>query len=491
MKQTRHYIYKFAVLFTLLSMGACNDWLDISPRTEIKSEDNFKNEQGYKDALTGVYILMTDKALYGKEMTYGLVDVLAQYYTGISQTSHTYYNDMEYQYKEASCMSRINSVWSKGYNAISNINELIKHLDQADQRMFTGRNYHLIRGEAYGLRAFMHFDLLRLFGKSYKAGASVAAIPYVTVAGKNVTPLFSVSEVLDKALADLAIAEQELAADPVKDGSSESSSDDVTFQRDRTFKFNYYAVKMLQARISLYKGDYTAAAKAAQAVIGQNSFTWVPESEISTSDPSQKNYVFSEELVFSLYISGLRDLYTASFSSNTGLYMTEESYDALYETDKYGAFADYRYIYQTEALSDIRVCTKLKQPEKGSASYLFRLPLMRISEAYYIAAECALLQDGDVKAAAGYLDKVRSHRGLTQELSENAGASETEDEIYKEYSKEFCCEGQLFYYFKRKDMPSIPVRTASNGNISTTYVTPDYIFPLPDDEIEYGERTQK
>lgn len=489
MKQIKYYIYKFALLIPVLALGACNDWLDISPRTEIKSDDNFSSEQGYKDALTGVYILMTDQAVYGKEMTFGMVDVLAQYYTGIGQSSHSYYNDMAYQYKETSCENRINAIWSKGYNVIANINELIDHIDQADQRMFTGRNYHLIRGEAYGLRAFVHFDLLRLFGKSYKADPTAQSIPYVMVSGKDVTPLSTVGGILDKALADLVIAEQELLADPVISGSSENSTDDTSYQRDRTFKFNYYAVKMLQARIYLYKGDYTAAARAAKTIIGQDSFTWVPESEISTSDPAQKNYVFSEELVFSLYISGLRDLYTASFSSNSGLYMTEESYDALYETDKYGAFADYRYIYQTESLSDIRVCTKLKQPENGNSMYLYRMPLMRISEAYYIAAECALLQDNDVSAAAGYLNTVRSHRGLNQELSENAEVAEMEDEVYKEYAKEYCCEGQLFYYFKRKNLSRIPVRTASNGNISITYVTPDYVLPLPDDEFEYGGRT--
>lgn len=85
MKQIKYYIYKFALLIPVLALGACNDWLDISPRTEIKSDDNFSSEQGYKDALTGVYILMTDQAVYGKEMTFGMVDVLAQYYTGIGQ----------------------------------------------------------------------------------------------------------------------------------------------------------------------------------------------------------------------------------------------------------------------------------------------------------------------------------------------------------------------------------------------------------------------
>lgn len=311
------------------------------------------------------------------------------------------------------------------------------------------------------------------------------------MAGKDVTPLSTVEEVLLKALDDLKIAEAELAVDPVVDAAV-YATDDETYQRDRTFKFNYYAVKLLQARIYLYMGNYVEADKAAQSVIGQTTFTWVPESEISTNDSYNKNYVFSEELLFCLYESNLRDLYTASFTSTSGLYMTEETYEALYEMSTYGAYSDYRYTYQTEALTDIRVCTKLKQPESGNSLYHFRLPLMRISEAYYIAAECALQQSGDVESAAGYLNTVRQHRGLTVELvGSMLTPDEMQNEIYKEYAKEFCCEGQLFFYFKRRNMPQIPVTSAVGSNVVTTYVTPDYVLPLPDDEIEYGDRNNE
>lgn len=487
----KHLLIYMAALVGLTGITSCSDWLDVSPRTEIKADDNFESEQGFKDALTGVYLLMTGTNVYGKEFTYGMTDVLAQYYTGITQTSHAYYNDSKYAYDEASCETRINSMWSSSYNVIANINELIGYIDEANPGMFTGRNYHLIRGEAYGLRAMLHFDILRLFAPSYKAGASTKAIPYVTVARKDVTPLSTVEEVLLKALDDLKIAEAELAVDPIVDAAV-YETDDETYQRDRTFKFNYYAVKLLQARIYLYMGNYVEADKAAQSVIGQTTFTWVPESEISTNDPLKKNYVFSEELLFCLYESNLRDLYTASFTSTSGLYMTEETYEALYEMSTYGAYTDYRYTYQTEALTDIRVCTKLKQPESGNSLYHFRLPLMRISEAYYIAAECALQQNGDVESAAGYLNTVRQHRGLTVELVGSMLTSdEMQNEIYKEYAKEFCCEGQLFFYFKRRNMPQIPVTSAVGSNVVTTYVTPDYVLPLPDDEIEYGDRNNE
>lgn len=214
----KRYIAKIGLAVVLVSLTACNDWLDVSPKTEIKAKDNFSYEQGFKDALTGCYLTMTSSSLYGKELTFGLLDVLAQYYTGITGDNHSYAHEVIYDYDASSSETRINAVWEDGYNLIANINELIAYVDKADTRMFTGRNYHLIRGEAYGLRAQMHFDLLRCFGKSYAAGPTEKAIPYITENSKKVTPLSTVEAVLAKILADLEIAESELQCDPVITG---------------------------------------------------------------------------------------------------------------------------------------------------------------------------------------------------------------------------------------------------------------------------------
>ena len=476
-----------AIFFT-----SCNEWLDVSPKTEIKSSDNFSSEQGFKDALTGVYLLMADGSLYGRELTFGMVDVLAQYYTGISQTTHSYYYPAEYAYDNDASISIINGIWGNMYNAIANDNELIANLEMADSTMFTGRNYSLIKGEAHALRAFLHFDVLRLFAPAYSVNPDAKAIPYIKDVSTYVTPMSTVAEVLEDALADLEIAESYLVKDPVIDANTESSTDDLTYERDRGYKFNYYAVKMLQARIYLYKGDYDAAYNAAKEVIDQSHFVWTPESEINTTDPNYRNYVFTEELVFALYDSDLSDSYTSYFTGKTGLYMLDKNYEGLFELNKSGYYGDYRYTYVTTLLANdnIRVSAKLKQPTNGSTAYLYRIPLMRISEAYYIAAECQL-NDNNIPAALDFLTAVRIQRNLPDDLSETLSPDEVRDEIYKEYAKEFMCEGQLYYYFKRLNTTHIPIPAVTNGALTYSYEIPNYIFPLPDDEIEYGGRNNE
>lgn len=475
----------FASLFCLTS---CEKWLDVSPKTEIKGDDNFSSEQGFKDALTGVYLKMTGTAVYGQELTYGMLDAMAQYYTGLA-TANTYNYDMAFDYKNANCEGRINSIWSNMYTIIANDNELIKRIDAADKTMFTGRNYHLIRGEAYGLRAFLHFDLARLWGESYAANKDHKCIPYVETVTADVYELSSVAEVMEKALRDLKVAEDELSVDPVIAGKTATNTDDANYERGRTFKMNYYAVKLLEARIYLYMKDYANARKAADEVIAQSTFYWTPETEINTSESARRNCVFSEELVFCLYDTSLRSRYSNLFTGSiNALKMSEASYQAVYELYNAGFSGDYRYAYQNVELDGSHFCCKLQQPTSGTPDYMFRIPMMRLSEAYYIAAECALEADKNTEEAIELLNIVRRNRNLTDDIQQTLSADDVRDEIRKEYTKEFMCEGQLYYFFKRKNYSAIPVYTAVDNTVSVKFVSPDYTFPLPDDEVEFGGR---
>lgn len=482
---------KLSIIILLIASivtSSCNEWLDVSPKTQIKGDDNFSSEQGFKDALTGVYLLMTETSVYGQELTYGMLDAMAQYYTGLAQAS-SYNFDMAFDYSNASVEARTNAVWSRMYSIIANDNELIKQIDSASETMFTGRNFHLIRGEAYGLRAFLHFDLARLWGKSYKADKNHKCIPYVTTVTPDVYPLNTVAEVMQKALDDLKIAEAELSIDPAIASNISTSADDTNYERNRTFKMNYYAVKMLQARIYLYMSEYAKAREAADAVINQSTFQWTPETEINTSESSRRNCIFSQELLFCLYDTSLRSRYSNLFTGSiNSLRMSENSYQAIYELYNPGFSGDYRYAYQNVELDGNHYCTKLQQPTSGNPEFMFRIPLMRISEAYYIAAECALEQDGNIADALELINTVRRKRNLTDDLQTSLSINDVRDELRKEYTKEFMCEGQLYYFFKRLNYEAIPVYTAIENAVSVNYVTPNYTFLLPDDEVEYGSR---
>jgi hypothetical protein len=93
------------------------------------------------------------------------------------------------------------------------------------------------------------------------------------------------------------------------------------------------------------------------------------------------------------------------------------------------------------------------------------MPMIKISEMYYIAAECLALSNPSL--AVDRLNAVRTSRGITSKLSNGLTSSAVMSEIRKEYIKEFPCEGQLFFYKKR---------TLEN----------QAVWPLPQNEINYG-----
>src|SRR5690606_27519355 len=119
-----------------------------------------------------------------------------------------------------------------------------------------------IKGEALALRAFVHFDMLRLFAPSFASDPSALAIPYITSVTKTVTTRSTVTATIDKIINDLTNATELLTRDPIYTGQEITAQDDNGYLLNRPLKFNYYAVKGLLARVYLYKGDKPHALSA-------------------------------------------------------------------------------------------------------------------------------------------------------------------------------------------------------------------------------------
>ena len=79
-----------------LVFASCNDWLDVEPKSQVKDKDLFSSESGFKEALAGVYSIMTQECLYGKELTFGMLGVLAQEW---DYQPTDYNDDKDYKYE--------------------------------------------------------------------------------------------------------------------------------------------------------------------------------------------------------------------------------------------------------------------------------------------------------------------------------------------------------------------------------------------------------
>jgi hypothetical protein len=109
-----------------------------------------------------------------------------------------------------------------------------------------------------------------------------------------------------------------------------------------------------------------------------------------------------------------------------------------------------------------------------------KMPMLRMTESYYIAAEC--LKSSDPARAAELLNYVRAARNLEEyPLPATLSPEDLQDEIGKEYRKEFLGEGEMFYYYKRLNASRIEGAAVNAGDNV-------YVLPMPDNEIEFGGR---
>ena len=79
MKKMRNPIL-FILLFPLFMLSGCSKWLDVSPENQITDEDLYKDYNGFRNALNGVYRELSEQGLYGRELSWGFLSVLAQDY---------------------------------------------------------------------------------------------------------------------------------------------------------------------------------------------------------------------------------------------------------------------------------------------------------------------------------------------------------------------------------------------------------------------------
>lgn len=469
-----------AVLFAVIGIiqTSCSDYLDVQPEDKLLESQVYTTEAGTNNVLNRVYLYLTDAGLYGGNLTMSTVELLAQRYS-VTDSRWTYYNFVNYDYEQNNVKNNFDAIWSSAYKSILNLNDLIDNVEVYDA--LTPFKSDIVSGEAYGLRALLHFDMLRLFGPIYSVAPENASIPYYTETQAINGVLLPANVVIDKVIADLLIAEELLKDDPIRTiGVNDDRVSNVFYYNNRNLRFNYYAVKALQARVYLYAGRNQEANEAAKAVIEEASvfFPWTtPGSVISAG--ANPDRTFSPEVIFGLQNVELYQRHSRYFSSA----LKDDAILAPNTTRLRNVFEnnenDYRYNSTWILPAEKTYRTFFKFADVADSKMPFRLlqPLLRMSEMYYIAAET----ETDPAMAVQYLNTVRYNRGLT----DLAATVNINTELEKEYQKEFFGEGQLFFYYKRKNTSRILNGSSTSASSRKTMTESEYVLPLPDSEIKY------
>ncbi len=463
------------LLLSLALLCSCNDWLDVQPRSQVEDSELFESESGFKEALAGVYSSMVSNGTYAKEATFGFIGVLGHewdfYYAS------QYDDAAAFDYDAAYPTNYIRAIWANSYSGIANANNLLAHIDE-NPGLFSDDNHDVIKGEALALRAFLHFDLLRCFGVSFAVNPDQPSIPYSTALSYRVFPQLTVREAANAVLSDLQAAEALLKrADPIVTGRKISESIDNGYLLNRQLHLNYYAVKALEARLYMWKGDYAQALVAADEVISSDRFPW------ATVGNLQAGYdrCLATEHLFALNNLTLEADIANNFFDDGSQYSFAITRDRLLDYFD-NATQDYRYTFLFKSGSathaNNRYLMKYDTPAGAGAYYSNKMPLIRIAEMVLIRAE-VLYRQGNTDGARDAINQLRIARNLP---AMNELPNDFELELIREYRRELLGEGQLFFLYKRLNRPTI---LYSDVDAVAEKV---YTFPLPITETEAAQR---
>ncbi|MGL5682098.1 MAG: RagB/SusD family nutrient uptake outer membrane protein [Marinifilaceae bacterium] len=476
-------LYITTILIALLTTS-CMDWLDVSPKAEIKSDVMLETEQGFKDALTGCYILMGDRKLYGQELSMAFLESLAQQYDYVS-SGQTYIYSMvaQYQYGLQNIEYKINAVWLNMYNIIANVNNIIESLEVSKKNL-SPTVYHMIKGEAYGLRAFLHFDLLRMFGygnlKERPDMLDQPAIPYKFLYNKDFTRKSTHREVLQYIGDDLEIAINALYGyDPISkilERPADYMEDEGSlFFKNRSFRLNYNAVLATKMRLLLWEGDdnLPEIEEIGTYLTSTALIPWVSSVNINNDNVYDRDLSLSTEQLFGIdvyerYEKTIKTYFkvtltTVFTTNNNAMFLSENRVSKLYEIPETFGESDLRYnrlLNRSDTKFEIIKYWDFSDNDGNAGLFAGIQPLIRTPEVYYMLAESKCKQ-GKLEDAIKLLNTVRNNRNITinYNLPSTLSTEEFYTELEKEWKKEFISEGQMFYYYKRLGYNAIEYST--------------------------------
>lgn len=383
-------------------------------------------------------------------------------------------------------------IWKRAYQGIESANWVIDKVPAIT--MDTVRRNSIV-GEAYFLRGFYHWMLTKNFGSIVVKTAPTNSIDGAFVGSSPI------NEVYNQIISDLSTAERLLP-----DYSA-------SFVKGRVSK---QSAQLLHAKAALYNERWDEAQKSAQAVINSGKYTLMPSfvdlftaakkdqarQEVlfdvelnNTTNPirqSQVHYFYAPLGVSDYNKGGAGGIYVFSafynsFAANDG----RKQLLATSYTNGSGVVVPQANIDTRLATKDLVLMGKYKDPNSVGAYASNNLYLLRLADAYLIAAEAEARATGPSTSAYTNVNAIRTRAGLPN-LTEGLGKEAFIDSVLVERSKEFYGEGDRWYDLTRTGKFLTVIPTAVNADYPERTVTArNKYFPIPQVEINANPKLEQ
>jgi len=429
------------LLMSVLIVSSCDlaGLDDLQPPNKLNEENVFTDENSIHNGLTGVYSLLRETAF-----TSIIGNNSEMSGTCVSPWGATDFSTNNVLDDNTS----LGFLYSDPYKTINAVNYLLEGVDNVVDEGFSNEERDQVKAEAYFVRAFMHFILLREFGQFYDLNSQYGIV-IKTKPSKEylIEPRANVKDVYDQIFADL----------------------DFAIDKGPEFQTAVYASKLaakaLKTRVLLSMGEYGQALFLAGEVIGNDDGVELE----SNYDDVFANTFNSKETIFDVYWDLEQEENGHDMYWNW-IWSPSETYLNLIEGDSRKNASVKAGWFST---------TVNKYSEQKGAYHLFRL-----AEMYLISAEATLRSGGSVEDARNDLNVIRARASMP--LSVATTKEELLEEIRIEKIAELAFEGVAEDWF---DL----IRYSILGDIEITDFRPNilsvnqFTLPIPRKTIEISK----
>ena len=552
-KNILKYITAGCLLATLSVAHSCQDFLTVRPKYSYPDYLMFKSEGGFQDAMVGVY-MVARRGPYNLSggltggidvgLGRGFIEMLSCFWpvydvygAGGSASYALYSHNYESEYaRDAGDMFYMDQ-----HTPVTNINFILKWIDDEEQNFLSEKVYNIVKAEALAMRALCMFDVIRTYGPPPTPDAAslfgnrYAAYPRTIQTEPYARETYT--DFMKYLLDDISTAERLMEGhDPIADAGVAVDNAGFGWLAARRSKMNYYAIKLLKARIYLWMGgeeNKDIALEAAKTVIESRKFSfdtwnWAAYMESGKNSNATSYMMGRSEHVFCLLSDGNYEINPLDSKRKNNYafacYVPIWGYDIDGKVELLGeSHAPHRdhlknvftdAVYVVDSLhhmksNDLRLQLQMVQgklpltgapargmgdddacPYEGHATYKrftynvknAPVPVLRLAEAYLIAAEC----EKSYSKAEEYINTLRKARWKTNSDGYQVTISneqERMDWVIGEYVREFYQEGQIFFHYKRLNLKTIPYASEKTSDAfyggDVLMTTESYILPLP------------
>ena len=501
-------------LATFLSVGftmnSCQDALDIDQPGQIDESTLFSSVSNMNDFLVG--------SVYGEMDTNDEIYFTAVFTDEVKPgsgsggqefTEHRFFLDPSTQLiNGGSRSSTTRGIWLNHYRVINRVNRLLEGATKVTPTASEQAEYNSILAQARAIRAYSYVQLEAYFSTNMKDAGALGVIIFKNIPATDAKlPRSTNQEVYDFINEDLDYARNILTY---------NSGASARFYVDKTF------VNALSARFNLYRGNTTLAKQYAQDVISNSGLALTVANPIVTTtsptidatsgstwstefygiassfnpyrnlwnDSSRGEIIFSLNRLATGSGSAIGTRWNTNQSAVSGVPMWFLGRNLFNLINVDGDVRRYAYIDPTSII-DANYATSTspintdklvidKYPGKTSAATRNDLKLFRLSEMYFILAECEVAAN-NLSGAQSLIQEIRVARNYngTATTPTYSSTQTAYADILKERRVELALEGHRYIDLKRL---AVLANVTMDRNPTDDIVT---VTNLPNDSYKY------